>query len=150
MPYTGTLFRWCALFKAAFANLRRTHPTQCHNPLLLPPDGGNFPKKHASSSTMMQFILLQAGGNPTAMLNMLMPVLLIAVMYFFMIRPQMKRQKDHQNFLQSLKEGQEVVTQGGVIGKITKIDGDIVRLLVDEKTFLRVQKSAILNQKVSG
>jgi preprotein translocase YajC subunit len=55
----------------------------------------------------------------------------------------MKRQKDQQKFIDSLKEGMEVVTSAGIIGRITKIDGAIVRLMVDEKTFIRVAKSSI-------
>ena len=55
----------------------------------------------------------------------------------------MKRQKDQQKFVENLKEGMEVVTNAGRIGRITKIEGPVVRLMVDEKTFLRVVKSSI-------
>lgn len=86
--------------------------------------------------------LLQApaGGG---LLGMLFPFLIIIVFYFFLIRPQIKRQKDQQKFVESLKEGMEVVTNSGIIGRITKIDGGVVRLMVDEKTFIRVAKSSI-------
>lgn len=84
------------------------------------------------------------------MINLLMPLMILVVFYFFIIRPQINRQKEQQKFVDNLKEGQEVVTQGGMIGKITKIDGNVVRLLVDEKTFIRVLKSSIVNQKVNG
>lgn len=92
---------------------------------------------------MLQFVFLQAqpGGNP--LLSMLFPFLILIVFYFFLIRPQMKRQKDQQKFVESLKEGMEVVTSAGLIGRITKIDGPVVRLMVDEKTFLRVVKTSI-------
>jgi preprotein translocase subunit YajC len=82
-----------------------------------------------------------AGGN--GLLGMLFPFLIIIVFYFFLIRPQVKRQKDQQKFVESLKEGMEVVTNSGIIGRITKIDGPVIRLMVDEKTFIRVVKSSI-------
>ncbi len=91
---------------------------------------------------MLHFILLQiTGSNP--LLSMLFPFLILIVFYFFLIRPQIKRQKDQQKFVDSLKEGMEVVTNSGIIGKVTKIDGNVVRLMVDEKTFIRVVKQSI-------
>ncbi len=89
----------------------------------------------------MHHILLQAAGNP--LLGMLFPLLIVVVFYFFLIRPQIKKQKEQQKFIESLKEGMEVVTNSGIIGRITKMDGPIVRLMVDEKTFIRVVKSSI-------
>ncbi|MCC6463535.1 MAG: preprotein translocase subunit YajC [Saprospiraceae bacterium] len=96
---------------------------------------------------MLQFILLQAGqpgGSP--LIGMLFPLLIIVVFYFFLIRPQVKRQKDQQKFVDSLREGMEVVTSAGIIGKVTKIDGNIVRLLIDEKTYMRVLKQTITGE----
>ncbi|MBK7940096.1 MAG: preprotein translocase subunit YajC [Lewinellaceae bacterium] len=84
---------------------------------------------------MLQFIFLQTqqpqGGG--GYLTMLFPFLILIVFYFFLIRPQVKKQKEQQKFVESLKEGMEVVTNSGIIGRITKIDGNIVRLMVDEK-----------------
>lgn len=77
------------------------------------------------------------------MLGMLFPFLIVLVFYFFLIRPQVKRQKDQQKFIDSLREGMEVVTSAGIIGRVTKIEGNVVRLMVDEKTFMRVAKSSI-------
>ena len=93
----------------------------------------------------MLHLLFQAapGGGSNPLLGMLFPFLIILVFYFFLIRPQMKRQKEQQKFVDSLKEGMDVVTSAGLIGRITKIDGAVVRLMVDEKTFLRVVKSSI-------
>ncbi|MBP6810254.1 MAG: preprotein translocase subunit YajC [Saprospiraceae bacterium] len=89
----------------------------------------------------MHHILLQAAGNP--LLGMLFPLLIVVVFYFFLIRPQIKKQKEQQKFIESLREGMEVVTNSGIIGRITKMDGPIIRLMVDEKTFIRVVKSSI-------
>lgn len=93
---------------------------------------------------MVQFILLDAapgGGNP--LLGMLFPLLIIVVFYFFLIRPQVKRQKDQQKFVDSLREGMEVITTAGIIGKVTRIDDNVVKLLIDEKTYMRVLKQTI-------
>ncbi|MCB9366789.1 MAG: preprotein translocase subunit YajC [Calditrichaeota bacterium] len=69
--------------------------------------------------------LLQADGapQPPSMIGTLLPfILIIVVMYFLMIRPQQKRQKQHQAMLSALKSGDEVVTTGGVFGTIAGID----------------------------
>ncbi|MFN0215350.1 MAG: preprotein translocase subunit YajC [Saprospiraceae bacterium] len=87
--------------------------------------------------------LLQAPAAGGEWLGMVFPFLIIIVFYFFLIRPQIKKQKEQQKFIESLREGMEVVTSSGIIGKITKMDGPVVRLMVDEKTFIRVVKSSI-------
>ena len=81
-----------------------------------------------------------------ANLQLLLPFLILIVFYFFIFRPQIKRQKDQQKFADSLKEGMEVVTTAGIIGRITKIDGNVVRLMVDEKTFMRVVRQTITSE----
>jgi preprotein translocase subunit YajC len=96
---------------------------------------------------MTAYILLQsAPGGGGSMISMLMPLLIVVVFYFFLIRPQMRRQREQQTFIESLREGMEVVTNAGIIGRVTKIDGNIVRLMVDEKTFIRVVKQSITGE----
>jgi len=72
----------------------------------------------------------QAAGGPSGGLlnSMLIPMLLVfAIMYFLMIRPQQKKVKQHQAMLEALRKGDQVVTQGGVIGKVTKVkDGGTI------------------------
>ncbi|MCS6929885.1 MAG: preprotein translocase subunit YajC [Saprospiraceae bacterium] len=100
---------------------------------------------------MMLFILLQAsqgGGNPW--IGFLFPVLIIFVFWFFLVRPQVKRQREQQKFIENLREGMEVVTSAGIIGKVTKIDGNVVRLLIDERTFIRVLKQTITGEFKPG
>ena len=64
----------------------------------------------------------QAGGGTEQQLLGFLPIILMfVVLYFLMIRPQMKRAKEHKSMLESLKKGDEVVTGGGVVGKITKV-----------------------------
>ncbi len=70
-------------------------------------------------------------------------ILLVGVMYFFFIRPQAKRQREQQTFVDQLEKGQEVVTASGMFGRIVKIEDQIVTLEVDQKTFIRVTKSSV-------
>ncbi|MBK9337247.1 MAG: preprotein translocase subunit YajC [Lewinellaceae bacterium] len=95
---------------------------------------------------MLQFIFLQAPQGGSQLMGLLFPLLIIVVFYFFLIRPQVKRQKEQQKFVDSLREGMEVVTSAGIIGKVVKIDGNIARLLIDEKTYLRVLKQTITGE----
>lgn len=67
----------------------------------------------------------------------------IPIFYLFFIRPQVKKQKNQQNFLESLEKGKDVVTGSGLIGKINKIEDDVVSLQLDTKTYVKVLKSAI-------
>jgi len=76
----------------------------------------------------------------------LFPLLILVVFYFFLLRPQINKQKEVQKFIDNLKEGQEVVTNAGIIGKIVKIDGNVVRLLIDEKTYVRIVKQSISSE----
>jgi preprotein translocase subunit YajC len=82
-----------------------------------------------------------AGGGGTQ--SLLFMVLMIAVFYFMLIRPQQKKAKEHQGFLGGLKKGDQVVTRGGVIGRITGVTDTMVTLEIQEKVRVRVLKSYI-------
>jgi len=71
--------------------------------------------------------------------------LLILVMYLFFIRPQTKKAKQQESFLDNLEKGQQVVTVGGIHGKITKVneENNTLTILVDSKTYLTIEKSTI-------
>lgn len=75
--------------------------------------------------------------------GLLLPILVIVVFYFFMIRPQMKKQKDLKKFRESLNVGDKVVTIGGVHGKILEIADTTVLLACESSTKIRVEKSAL-------
>ena len=77
-------------------------------------------------------------GNPLFMF-----VIIIAIMYFLMIRPQRKRQKEVDNFRRSLQPGMEVVTSGGLYGKIKEIDGNIVVIEIAHNVNVRVDISVV-------
>src|SRR5690606_10289596 len=81
---------------------------------------------------------------------LLFPVILIAIMYFLMIRPQMKRQKEHQAMLGKLSRGDEVLTNGGVAGVVTDIGDNFVTVEVADNVRLRVQRAAISNVLPKG
>lgn len=85
-----------------------------------------------------------AGAPPGAgMANIIMLVVFIAIFYFLLIRPQMKRQKEHKTMVEGLSKGDEVVTGGGVLGKIVDIGDAFVTVEVAENTRIKVQKHAV-------
>lgn len=75
--------------------------------------------------------------------TLLFPIILIAIMYFLMIRPQMKRQKEHKSMLEKIKRGDEVLTNGGIAGKVTDIGDNFITIEVAENVRIRVQKGAV-------
>jgi preprotein translocase subunit YajC len=93
-----------------------------------------------------------AGGAPAGggFLGILPMVALIAVMYFLMIRPQMKRAKEHRSMLEKLARGDEVLTSGGVAGVVADIGENFVTVEVAEGVKLRIQKAAIANVLPKG
>ncbi len=80
--------------------------------------------------------------NP-ATSNLIFFGLIMAIFYFFFIRPQGKKQREQNNFVDGLQKGQHVVTSSGIIGKISKLEPNIVELQIDQKTFLKVLRSTI-------
>ncbi|MGD9946024.1 MAG: preprotein translocase subunit YajC [Burkholderiaceae bacterium] len=71
-----------------------------------------------------------AGSTEQQLLGFLPIILMFVVLYFLMIRPQMKRAKDHRTMLEALKKGDEVITSGGLVGRITKVGESYVTLEV--------------------
>jgi preprotein translocase subunit YajC len=84
----------------------------------------------------------QPGTNP--LVSLLPLVAIIVVFYFFMIRPQVKRQKELTNFRTSLKKGDKIVTTGGIYGKIAEIEENAIVIEVEDKVRLRIDKNAVL------
>jgi len=71
-------------------------------------------------------------------------LLIILVFYFFMIRPQVKRQKELRSYRESLKKGDRIITTGGIYGKIADINGNEILVEVADKVKIKIDKSAIL------
>ncbi len=95
----------------------------------------------------------QAGAAPAVgggIASFLPLVLMFVALYFLMIRPQMKRQKETKAMLEALAKGDEVVTQGGVIGKITKLGETFVNVEVANGVELQVQRVAIIQVLPKG
>jgi preprotein translocase subunit YajC len=88
----------------------------------------------------------QSSGFPLIM----MTGVFILFMYFVMWRPQSKRAKDHRNLLNSLSKGDEVVTAGGILGKISKVNENHVLLALTDNLEITVQKSSIANALPKG
>lgn len=84
------------------------------------------------------------GAETNPLMSFLPMVLIIVVFYFFMIRPQMKRQKELSAFRNSIAKGDKVVTTGGIYGKIVDIKDNTVLLQIDDNVKIRVDKSAIV------
>lgn len=92
---------------------------------------------------MISTILLQAatGGIPSQ--TIIMFGLIFLVFYFFMIRPQVKKQKDQKKFVEELKKGDKVVTTAGIHGKVFEVSDNIVTVEVDNGVKIRFEKSSI-------
>jgi len=88
-------------------------------------------------------ILLQASGSGSGLQSLILFGGIAIVFYFFMIRPQQKKQKDQKKFIEEIKKGDNVVTIGGVHGKVYATEEDTVTLEVDKSTKIKVEKSAI-------
>lgn len=92
-----------------------------------------------------------AASGPASLLNsMLFPILMFVVIWFVMIRPQMKRQKETKSMLEALSKGDEVVTQGGLIGKISKLGDTYAHIEVANGVELQIQRVAIVQVLPKG
>jgi preprotein translocase subunit YajC len=84
-----------------------------------------------------------ADGAQSSIMSFLPLILMFAVLYFIMIRPQMKRQKEHRNMLGAMAKGDEVVTNGGIVGKVTKVTDAYVGVEIAEGTEITIQKASV-------
>ena len=93
------------------------------------------------------FLLFFQGESGGIMSYLILFAPLILIFYFLLIRPQQKQQKDLQEMVTSLKINDEVVTNGGIIGKIKEVRETSFIIMSAEKTFLEVGKSAVIGKK---
>lgn len=93
--------------------------------------------------TLNTIFLQAAPGGSGAIMQIVMMVGIIAVFYFFMIRPQQKKAKDQRSMIENLKEGDSVVTIGGLHGKVHSVEEATVTLTLDKGVKLTFEKSAI-------
>ena len=92
-----------------------------------------------------------AGGDmQSSLMSMLPLVLMFVVLYFVMIRPQMRKQKEHRTMIEALAKGDEIVTSGGLLGKVTKMGDSYLNLEVASGVELQVQRSAVVQVLPKG
>lgn len=85
-----------------------------------------------------------AGGPPEQGLASFLPlIILFVVFYLFLIRPQMKRQKEHTKLVQGLAKGDEVVTNGGLLGRVTEVGDNFAKVEIAKDTEVKIQKHAV-------
>lgn len=90
--------------------------------------------------TILPLQAAQGGGDYSFLFMM---VAIFAIMYFFMIRPQNKKQKEIQNFRNNLQVGQEVITAGGIYGKVKEIEDNVVVLEIASGVKIKIDKNSI-------
>ena len=88
-----------------------------------------------------------APGGGDLMMSLLLPVGMIVIFYFLLIRPQNQRMKKHRAMIAAMKKGDTVITQGGIIGRVFKLDDNEVTIDAGEGVKLRVMRSMIVEVK---
>ena len=92
-----------------------------------------------------------AGGDMASSLTSLLPlVLMFVVLYFVMIRPQLKRQKEHRAMVEALAKGDEVATAGGLIGKITRLGDTYLGVEIAQGVEIQLQRTAVVQVLPKG
>jgi preprotein translocase subunit YajC len=98
---------------------------------------------------MLTTILLQAataeGAQGAGWMNMVMLLLIFVIFYFFMIRPQTKRQKEIKKFQDSLENGKTVITQGGIYGRVREVKDNYVLVEIADGVKIRVNKNMVFD-----
>lgn len=90
------------------------------------------------------------GGLQSSLMSMLPLILMFGVLYFVMIRPQMKKQKEHRSMIDALAKGDEVATGGGLLGKVAKLGETTLTLEVAPGVEIQMQRSAVVQVLPKG
>ena len=103
------------------------------------------------SSAFAQTAPAAAGGDMTSTLTSMLPLLLMfAVLYFVMIRPQMKKQKEHRAMIEALAKGAEVVTAGGLLGRVSKLGEGFITLELATGVEVQMQRASVVQVLPKG
>ncbi len=86
----------------------------------------------------------------SSLMSMLPLVLMFVVLYFVMIRPQMKKQKEHRAMVEALAKGDEVVTSGGVLGKVSKLGDSYLGVVISNGVEVQIQRGAVIQVLPKG
>ena len=84
-----------------------------------------------------------SANGAMGLMNLLFPIILIAAFYFLLIRPQTKRAKEHKQMVEGLKKGDEIVTGGGVLGRVTDIGENFLHVEIADGVQVKIQKQAV-------
>lgn len=105
----------------------------------------------------MSLFITAAHANPAAapqgqglMVNLLMIAVFVAIFYFLIWRPQAKRAKEHRNLVESLGVGSEVVFAGGLMGRITKLEGDYAVIELSRGNEVKIQRASVISVLPEG
>jgi preprotein translocase subunit YajC len=90
------------------------------------------------------------GGAESSLLSLLPLVLMFVVLYFIMIRPQMKRQKEHKALIEALAKGDEVVTAGGLLGKVSKLGESFIHVEIANGVEVQLQRTSVVQVLPKG
>ena len=103
------------------------------------------------SSAFAQTAPAAAGGDmQSTLMNMLPILVMFGVLYLVMIRPQMKKQKEHKNMIESIVKGDEVVTAGGFLGRISKLGDAFISVELASGVEVQMQRSAVVQVLPKG
>ena len=91
-----------------------------------------------------------AAGGASSLMQFLPLVLMFVVLYFIMIRPQMKRQKEHKAMIEALAKGDEVVIGGGILGRVAKLNESLVHVEIAKDVEIQVQRPSIVQVLPKG
>ncbi|HPF57972.1 MAG TPA: preprotein translocase subunit YajC [Candidatus Competibacteraceae bacterium] len=91
-----------------------------------------------------------AAGGEMGLLNILFPIILIGAFYFLLIRPQTKRAKEHKQMVDALKKGDEIVSGGGMLGRIIEVGENFVQVELADNIQIKIQKQAISSLMPKG
>ncbi len=91
-----------------------------------------------------------AGGTESTLLSMLPLVLMFVVLYFIMIRPQMKKQKEHKAMIEAIAKGDDIVIAGGVLGRVAKLGDQYLNVEVANGVELQVQRGSVVQVLPKG
>jgi preprotein translocase subunit YajC len=102
------------------------------------------------SEALAQTAPAASGGAESSLLSLLPLVLMFVVLYFIMIRPQMKRQKEHKAMVEAIGKGDEVVIGGGVLGRVAKVGESYLHVEVASGVELQVQRASVVQVLPKG
>jgi len=91
-----------------------------------------------------------AGGAESSLFSLLPLVLMFVVLYFIIIRPQMKKQKEHKAMIEALAKGDEVIIAGGVLGRVAKLGDSMINVEVASGVELQVQRASVVQVLPKG